>query len=257
MNHDEQVRSAFGKQVPLFTGPTSPFAAGDDALARWGPLGPQHIVLDVACGAAHVAQQLAPHVRQVVGIDLTPPLLDVGARRLRDAGIGNVLLEEADAGALPFVDGSFDVVVCRSSLHHFGDLDACLREMGRVCKAGGRVAIDELIQLPAADAATRDRFDALHRLLDPSHVHARTDDELHDLLAGTIGPVTRHVVNGGATLPLEVVVTDASDADGVWHMIEDELAGGPATGFEPVRADEVVQVTFRTASFHVSKRATG
>lgn len=102
----------------------------------------------------------------------------------------------------------------------------------------------------------RDRYDALHRLLDPSHVHARTDAELHDLLTGTIGSVTHHVVNDGATLPLEVIVTDASDAEGVWRMIEAELAGGPGTGFEPVRTDDVVQVTFRTASFHVSKRST-
>jgi ubiquinone/menaquinone biosynthesis C-methylase UbiE len=256
VRHDEHVRDSFGKQVSLFTGTTSPFAGGDHALERWGPLEVDDIVLDVACGAAHVAEQLAPHVRQVVGVDLTPALLEVGARRLHDASVGNVLLQEGDAAALPFVDESFDVVVCRGSLHHFGDVDACLLEMRRVCRAGGRVAIDELIQPPSADAPTRDRYDALHRLLDPSHVRARTDEELHDLLTATIGPVTQHAMNDGVTLPLEIVVTDASDADRVWRTIEDELAGGPATGFDPVRTGETIEVTFRTATFHVSRRRT-
>ena len=69
------------------------------------------IVLDVATGAAHVPEQLAPHVREVIGVDLTRALLDEGARRLRERAITNVLLQEGNASDLPFLDASFDLAV--------------------------------------------------------------------------------------------------------------------------------------------------
>ncbi|MHB8464878.1 MAG: class I SAM-dependent methyltransferase [Acidimicrobiales bacterium] len=251
--HNETVRRSFDKQVPLFTGAASPFASPPGIPERWGPLAPDAIVLDVACGAAHVAEQLAPYVRQVVGVDLTAALLELGCRRLRDAGVRNVLLQEGDAAALPFVDGSFDLVVCRSSLHHFADVESSLREMGRVCRAGGRVAIDELIQPPGADAATRDRFDSLHRLLDPSHVHALTDHELYAIVTETVGVTDHRGVNEPTVVPLELIFTDAADRAGVSTAIDAELAGGPATGFEPSRTDGTVRVVFLTATVHVTK----
>src|SRR5437588_3235170 len=119
--HDEVVRRSFERQVPLFSGPDSPFASRSGNLAWVEPLDADMIVLDVACGAGHASESIAPRVRQVVGIDLTPALLATGAERLRDQGVSNILLQEGNAEALPFVDESFDVVFCRSSLHHFGD----------------------------------------------------------------------------------------------------------------------------------------
>jgi SAM-dependent methyltransferase len=58
-------------------------------------------------------------VRQVVGIDLTPALLRLVADRLHGASITNVFLQEDNVNQFPFLDASFDLVVCRSSLHHF------------------------------------------------------------------------------------------------------------------------------------------
>jgi ubiquinone/menaquinone biosynthesis C-methylase UbiE len=251
--HNDLVRTSFEKQVPLFTGAASPFATRPGAPDRWGPLDPSSVVLDVACGAAHVCEQLAPHVGQVVGIDLTPSLLALGAQRLRDSGIRNVLLQEGDAAALPFVDGSFDLVVCRSSLHHLADVGRSLSEMGRVCRDGGRVAIDELIQPPGASSDVQARYDAVHQLLDPSHLHALTDEELAELISGAVGPLTTHTVNDAAALPLEAILTDASEREPVRRAIEDELAGGPSTGFEPSQEDGTVRVRFYTATFHVEK----
>src|SRR5436190_20896958 len=117
--HDAIVRSSFEKQAGLFVGEDSPFARRPASALAWlEPLDPEMIVLDVACGAAHAAEQAAPHVRQVVGLDLTRALLELGADRLRDAGITNVLLQEGSAAELPFPDASFDLVPCRAGLHH-------------------------------------------------------------------------------------------------------------------------------------------
>lgn len=127
--------------------------------------------------------------------------------------------------------------------------------MGRVCRDGGRIAIDELIQPPGASPDVQARYDAVHRLMDPSHLHALTDDELTELIGRTIGPLTMHTVNDAAAIPLDAVLTDVSDRDAIWRAIEDELAGGAATGFEPSREGDAVCVRFFTATFHVEKRA--
>jgi ubiquinone/menaquinone biosynthesis C-methylase UbiE len=113
-DHDEVVRQSFARQVPLFSGADSPFAQRSTGTLSWiEPLDQDMIVLDVACGAAHATEPVAPHVRQVVAIDLTPKLLDVGRQRLRDQQITNILLQQANAEGLPFVDQSFDIVYCR------------------------------------------------------------------------------------------------------------------------------------------------
>ena len=71
-DHDEVVRQSFEKQVGLFDGDDALFARRADPAVSWlGPLSPDMIVLDVACGAGHVAETVAPYVRQVVGVDVT------------------------------------------------------------------------------------------------------------------------------------------------------------------------------------------
>ena len=55
------------------------------------------LVLDVVCGAGHAAEVVAPDVREVVGVDLTVDLLELGAARLAAAGVRNVLLQEGNA----------------------------------------------------------------------------------------------------------------------------------------------------------------
>jgi ubiquinone/menaquinone biosynthesis C-methylase UbiE len=178
-DHNAVVRQSFERQVPLFSGPNSPFASRSGALSWIDPLDEGMIVLDVACGASHAAEPIAPRVRQVVGIDLTRALLHLGAQRLHDHGIGNVLLQEANAECLPFTDESFDVVYCRSSLHHFADPQRAVAEMVRVCRRGGRIVLVDLIA-PSGDV--REPFDQVHRLIDPSHVRSFLEEELAELL---------------------------------------------------------------------------
>src|SRR5262249_9629246 len=187
-SHNDVVRDSFTQQVGLFTGENSVFARRFATPTAWvEPLDRDMVVLDVACGAAHAAEQIAPHVRQVIGVDLTPALLQSGYERLAAAGIDNVLLQEGDALDLPFVDGSFDLVVCRSSLHHMPDPAAATAEMARVCRPDGRVAVSDMI---APRAEVRDAFDELHRTIDPSHVRALVETELADLLQDQVGPLS-------------------------------------------------------------------
>ena len=247
-DHDAVVRRSFERQVHLFSGPDAPFARRAAGPLTWiEPLDPGMIVLDVACGAGHAAEQVAPSVRQVVGIDLTTALLKLGADRVRANGIGNVLLLEGNAERLPFLDESFDLVFCRSSLHHFAHPHRAVSEMLRVCCHDGRVV---LLDIVPPDPAVRDRFDHLHRLLDPSHVRSFLESELADLLPGGLDGLT-YADTFTFRLPVDVAITDQSDSPEVLRLLRDEIQGAaPRTGFEPTEEDGKMMVDFTTCVVH-------
>src|SRR5436190_1162750 len=83
------------------------------------------------------------------------------------------------AARLPFPDAQFDVVVSRFAFHHFDDPAAVAREMARVSRPGGLVAV---IDMAAEDGRIAARRDELERIRDPSHTRALEPSELTGLL---------------------------------------------------------------------------
>jgi demethylmenaquinone methyltransferase/2-methoxy-6-polyprenyl-1,4-benzoquinol methylase len=104
--------------------------------------GPSDTVLDVATGTAAVALELARQKDcHVVGVDLTPEMLEEARRRVALAAAAKkVRLQQGDARALPFDDGLFDAVTFTYLLRYVDDPAATLRELVRVVKPGGTVA---------------------------------------------------------------------------------------------------------------------
>ncbi|MEU6311061.1 class I SAM-dependent methyltransferase [Streptomyces sp. NPDC047014] len=97
-------------------------------------------VLDIAAGSGNAALPAAEAGADVVASDLTPDLLEVG-RHL--AAVRGVRLEwrEADAEALPFADGEFDVVMSVVGIMFAPHHRTAAGEMLRVCRAGGTVGL--------------------------------------------------------------------------------------------------------------------
>lgn len=251
--HNRVVRESFEQQAGLFTGESSPFAARRASTPAWlEPLDRTMIVLDVACGAAHAAEQAAPHVRQVVGVDLTPALLRLAADHLGEAGITNVLLQEGNASELPFVDESFDLVMCRSALHHFPRPEQPLAEMARVCRPGGRVVVSDMV---APSAQVREEFDELHRQLDPSHVGVLLEAELAQLLRSTVGPLSSARTSDPFTIPADQLLTAGMEGDAVMSALQADLAGRRRTGFNPVVEAGSVLVSFTSTVVHATRQA--
>lgn len=245
--HDDLVRRSFERQAPLFEGPNAPFARRSGNLSWIEPLDSGMIVLDVACGAGHGAEPVAAHVRQLVGIDITPTLLNLGAQRLRENGVSNVLLQEGNAEDLPFVDESFDVVFCRSSLHHFANPRTAVAEMARVCGTDGRIV---LLDIVPPNAEVRDRFDHVHRLLDPSHVRSFLEAELAALLPGGMEALV-YADAFSLRLPIDVAITEQSEREAVLRILRDEVKGtGESTGLEPVEEGGSFVVGFTTCVVH-------
>jgi demethylmenaquinone methyltransferase / 2-methoxy-6-polyprenyl-1,4-benzoquinol methylase len=99
-------------------------------------------ILDVATGTAGVAIALARATHaDVVGIDLSEPMLEVGRKRVYDAGLDQrIRLEQSRAEKLPFSDASFDAVTFTYLLRYVADPAATLRELTRVLRPTGVLA---------------------------------------------------------------------------------------------------------------------
>src|SRR6266566_1596285 len=110
------------------------------------------LALDVATGTGNTALAVAPHVRRVVGLDLTREMLNEARRVAAERSITNVDWVIGDAAHLPFQDGTFDIYVVRAAPHHFTDVDAFLGEAFRVLKPDRDAAfVDCAPPLPARD----------------------------------------------------------------------------------------------------------
>ena len=184
-NHGDLILDQFTRQATVFS--TAPTITDEDALqmiVEAARPGPDDRLLDVACGPGLVVCAFAPHVCDATGIDVTPAMLDRARKLAADKDLANVAWRRGDVYSLPYDDASFTIVTTRFSFHHFLDPAAVLREMVRVCAAGGRiVVVDDYASEDPAKAAA---FNHLEKLRDPSHSRCLTLTELKGFF-GAVG----------------------------------------------------------------------
>lgn len=133
--------------------------------------------LDAGTGAGALALALAALVREVVGVDRVPELLE--RARERAAALTNVELVEGDITALPFEDYSFDLAGTLRTLHHVHRPELAVAELARVTRPGGRVlVVDQIAPVDPLEAVERDRFE---RARDPGHERLLPDGDLRGL----------------------------------------------------------------------------
>ena len=174
--HNERIIDQFSKQSVPFTKVPGHLDAIDTLVSMSG-VRQMHTVLDVACGPGIVSCEFAKIAEKVVGVDVTPAMLETAQRRQTELGLHNLVWERADALSLPFADQTFDVVMTRYSFHHLLSPEAGFAEMIRVCKQGGVVLVAD-VAIPEQKVAY---YDQLERLRDPSHTHALTELEFDRL----------------------------------------------------------------------------
>jgi demethylmenaquinone methyltransferase/2-methoxy-6-polyprenyl-1,4-benzoquinol methylase len=155
-DHDRRIAEMFDRVAPRYDALNRVLSGGRDvgwrrraiALAR---MGPRDVALDVGVGTGDLAFGLLdasdPSAR-VVGVDVSPLMLEAARRRAEGRGDRRFAALLATAGGLPFADASFDRVVAGFAVRNFGDLALGLREMRRVLRAGGRAVILELSTPP-------------------------------------------------------------------------------------------------------------
>jgi SAM-dependent methyltransferase len=143
---------------------------------------PTDRALDVGTAAGNTAAALAPRVASVVGLDLTPRMRGEFEAVMRSARVENVGFEVGDADALPFPDGSFDLVTCRRAMHHFPSPSRAMAEMVRVLRPGGRAGFADMAA--PANPGGAALFNALEQARDASHARALSPGEWRRLVEG-------------------------------------------------------------------------
>jgi ubiquinone/menaquinone biosynthesis C-methylase UbiE len=112
------------------------FATYAASLIAQAALQPGERVLDAACGTGIVARMAAPHVGEtghVTGLDLNAGMLEV-ARKGPTLHGAPITWQEGNLEALPFEEGTFDVVLCQQGLQFCPNRAAAVREMRRVLR---------------------------------------------------------------------------------------------------------------------------
>jgi SAM-dependent methyltransferase len=122
-----------------------------------GALSTGERVVDVGCGAgidSLIASRMVGPTGQVIGVDMTPAMLERARASAAEMRATNVAFEEGFAEQLPVPDAWADVVISNGVLNLFPNKAAALREMARVLAPGGRLQIgDILVQKPVSEKA--------------------------------------------------------------------------------------------------------
>jgi ubiquinone/menaquinone biosynthesis C-methylase UbiE len=135
-------------------------------------------VLDSGCGTGALALAVAPLVREVVGVDVVPELLEEGRRRA--AELPNVTFVEGDATGLDLPSGSFDLAGTLRTLHHVTRPELVVAELARVTRFGGCILIVD--QLAPSDPLVALDLDRFERARDPTHTRLLPDVDVRSLL---------------------------------------------------------------------------
>jgi ubiquinone/menaquinone biosynthesis C-methylase UbiE len=130
----------------------------DRSVLQWLLFGPSHRaiirritaesadhplrILDVGCGTGVFAAKIREAIptAMVWGVDLVSGMLSKGTERWKHHA-GGIVPIQGDSERLPFATGSFDIVTCANSFHHYPHQDRAVAEMARVLTPGGRLML--------------------------------------------------------------------------------------------------------------------
>lgn len=236
----QTIQRAFTRQSEQFESPSMNFTNQDYlayAVSRIVPCAADH-VLEVAAGTCVCGRALAPAVKSVICLDMTPAMLKVGRQEAQKQGLENMTFLQGCAEELPFLDHSFDVVLSRLAFHHFAEVTVPFKEMVRVLKPGGKLV---LIDMEAADEHLRAAEDEIETLRDPSHIRNLSREEMVGLFEENGLAVT---LSESRSLPvsltawMELTRTPEQVRKEIVRRMQAELHGGPQTGFALYQTEE-------------------
>lgn len=140
--------------IESFAGTGNPFSMGE--------LNPGEHVVDVGSGAgidSFIAAAMVGSQGRVVGVDMTPAMLEKAEAAREEAGADNVEFREGFGEALPVADNWADVIVSNGVLNLMPDKAGALSEMARVLKRGGRLQIADIVVQKAVPDSAKEKID--------------------------------------------------------------------------------------------------
>jgi SAM-dependent methyltransferase len=134
-------------------------------VANHWPLGrvePGSVVLDLGCGAGTdllIAAQMTGPAGRVIGVDMTPAMLERARDSARQMGFKNVELHESLIESLPLEDASVDIMISNGVIDLVPDKDAVFDEIDRVLRPGGRLQVADIVIHTEVSEDARKRID--------------------------------------------------------------------------------------------------
>lgn len=147
----QQISGMFNRIAPYYDLLNRVLSLGIDTrwrrktVAQFRPATPVRI-LDVATGTADVAIEIARQFKssKITGIDISVEMLEIGRKKVSKRKLdGRIELQSGDSENLPFPDNTFDAITVAFGVRNFEDLDLGLKEMYRVLRPGGQLAVLE------------------------------------------------------------------------------------------------------------------
>ena len=142
---------------------------------------PYRWAVDIGTGAGFTAFAMAGVSERVVASDITRPMLRQTQRIGSERGLGNLLLAQNAAEALPFAAGSLDLITCRKAGHHFHDFPGFLDEAQRTLRSGGSLVMADTVA--PEDPALAGWQNDVELRRDYSHVEDRCISVIRTMLA--------------------------------------------------------------------------
>ena len=226
MSHERRVVEEFTQQAERFNvAPVFTTAETLQALIDFLPLDAAADWLEVACGPGIVSRALAPHVGSILGVDLTPAMIEVATREAGRAGLTNARFQTGDATALDLPAGGLGGAVTRFSLHHMPLPARTVAEMARVVRPGGWVCLADHVSSP--EVAEIAWHQEIERLRDPSHWTCLTPAMLRGLGASA-GLVLRDERTLDFSMDFEEWLSRGSGGPAMRDLMETSLLARPA-----------------------------
>ncbi len=170
------TRDTWDEAAPFYeTGFARQLAPFGHALLAFCDVSLDDHVLDLATGPGEPALHIAESMERattcrgsVTGVDLSPAMIAIAARRAAERGLGRARFLVEDAEALSFADATFDVALSRFGFQIITDPEAAARELVRVVKPGGRIGLTVW--------SVAERNPGLHAVVGPMLAHAEPDE---------------------------------------------------------------------------------
>ena len=127
-----------------------------------GRADPGSVVLDLGCGAGTdllIAAQMTGPTGRVIGVDMTPAMLERARDSAQQMALENVELHESLIESLPLEDASVDIVISNGVIDLVPDKDAVFDEIDRVLCPGGRLQIADVVIHTEVSEDARKRID--------------------------------------------------------------------------------------------------